>query len=52
MKLKLNGFENEIEFEEETVNVISVNNVECFRNIISSINSKILGEEINEKYSY
>ena len=50
MKLKLNGFENEIEFEEETVNVISVNNVECFRNIISSINSKILGEEINEVF--
>ena len=38
MKLKLNGFENEIEFEE------------CFRNIISSINSKILGEEINEVF--
>ena len=50
MKLKLNGFENEIEFEEEMVNVISVNNVECFRNIISSINSKILGEEINEVF--
>lgn len=50
MKLKLNGFENEIEFEEETVNVISVNNVECFRNIITSINSKILGEEINEVF--
>ncbi len=50
MKLKLNGFENEIEFEEETVNVISVNNVECFRNIISSINSKILGVEINEVF--
>lgn len=50
MKLKLNGFENEIEFEEEMVNVISVNNVECFRNIITSINSKILGEEINEVF--
>ena len=48
MKLKINGFENEIQFDEEYINVLTVNNSKCFSHIIGILNDKINGIESNE----
>lgn len=48
MKLKINGFESEFDFDEEHVNVLVVKQPKCFANIIGKINEKITGNENNE----
>ena len=48
MKLKLNGFSNEIKLKKNCVNVLSIKNQKLFTNIISMINDKINGIESNE----
>ena len=48
MKLKINGFENEIQFDEEHINVLTINNSKCFSHIIGILNDKINGIESNE----
>ena len=48
MKLKINGFDNEILFDEQSVNVLTIKNPKCFSNIIGIINDKINGIESNE----
>ena len=48
MKLKINGFENEIQFDEEHINALTINNSKCFSHIIGILNDKINGIESNE----
>lgn len=48
MKLKINGFENEIKFESGNIYVIEINNPKCFSNILQIINDKINGLESSE----
>lgn len=48
MKLKINGFDNEIIFDEQHVNVLIIENTKCFTNIVGIINDKINGIESNE----
>ena len=50
MKLKINGFENEIEFNEGEVNVLEIENAKCFSHIIEVLNAKINGVESNEMF--
>ena len=37
MKLKINGFENEIVFDGESVNVLDIKDKECFKHILEII---------------
>lgn len=48
MKLKINGFENEIIFDDETVNILSIKDAKCFSHIIDILNNKMNGIESNE----
>ncbi len=48
MKLKINGFENEILLNNENVNLIAIKDTKCFSHIIEIINNKINGIESNE----
>lgn len=48
MKLKINGFDNEIIFDEENINVLLIEDVKCFSHIIEVLNDKINGIESNE----
>ena len=48
MKLKINGFENDIMFDEDYINVLTIKDTKCFSNIISMLNDKINGIESNE----
>lgn len=48
MKLKINGFENEIIFNNTDINIIRINNAKCFTHIIDVLNQKINGYENNE----
>lgn len=48
MKLKINGFENEILFTEENVNILTIKNTKCFSHILQILNDKINGSESNE----
>lgn len=48
MKLKINGFENEIIFDDDYVNVLSIVTPKCFSHILEVINNKINGIESNE----
>ena len=48
MKLKINGFENEIIFNEESVNILTIKNAKCFSHILQILNDKINGLESNE----
>lgn len=48
MKLRINGFENEIIFEEKNINILHIKNPKCFEHIIDIINQKIIGLENNE----
>lgn len=50
MKLKINGFDNEIIFDEENVNVLLIEDVKCFFHIIEVLNNKIKGIESNEVF--
>ncbi len=46
MKLKINGFTNELEFYEDKVNILAINDTKCFTNIIQKLNNKI--EDIDD----
>lgn len=48
MKLKINGFENEIIFDSEHINILTITNPQCFSHIIQVINDKSNGVESNE----
>ena len=48
MKLKINGFENEILFTEKNVNILTIKNTKCFSHILQILNDKINGSESNE----
>lgn len=48
MKLKINGIENEIIFNENCVNVLSITNPKFFYHILEVINNKINGIKSNE----
>lgn len=48
MRLKINGFENEFEFDDEHINILTVKEIKCFTHIIEIINEKILGVKNNE----
>lgn len=50
MKLRINGFDNEIMFNEECINVLTIENAKCFSNIIGILNDKINGMESNEMF--
>lgn len=50
MKLKINGFENEIQFDNESVNVLEIKSPKCFSHIINVLNDKINGIESNEVF--
>lgn len=48
MKLKINGFENELIFDHENINILVIDNPQCFSHIIQLINDKSNGIESNE----
>lgn len=48
MKLRINGFDNELIFKEGCINVLVIKDTKCFSNIIGVINDKINGIESNE----
>lgn len=48
MKLRINGFENEIKLNNESINILQISNPQCFTHIIEIINQKINGIETNE----
>lgn len=48
MKLKINGFENEILFTDENVNILTIKDTKCFSHILQILNDKINGQESNE----
>ena len=43
MKLKINGFSNEMEFKEDKVSVLVIKDTKCFTNIIQKLNDEIEG---------
>lgn len=48
MKLRINGFENEIQFDDNNVNVLEIFDAKCFEHIIEVLNEKINEIENNE----
>lgn len=48
MKLKINGFENEIAFDQEYINILEIKNSQCFSHIIEILNEKINGFDSDE----
>lgn len=48
MKLKINGFENDIIFDDEHINTLEVNDSKLFSHIIELLNNKVNGFESNE----
>ena len=50
MKLRLNGFENEIIFDNENINVLQIEDAKCYTHIIGILNQKINGYENNEMF--
>lgn len=48
MKLKINGFNNEIIFNDENINILEIKDSKCFTHIIEILNEKINGIESNE----
>lgn len=48
MKLRLNGFENEVIFDNEIINVLQIEDAKCYTHIIDILNQKINGYENNE----
>lgn len=50
MILRINGFENEITFNNENVHILCINDVKCFSHIIEIINDKLNGIESNELF--
>ena len=52
MKLRINGFENEMIFTDDSVNILEVNNTNCYTHIIETIINKINGIESNELFLF
>lgn len=50
MKLRINGFENEVLFEDEKINILEIVDVKCFSHIIEVLNEKVNGIESNEMF--
>lgn len=48
MKLKINGFTNELEFYNDKVSVLAIKDTKCFTNTIQEINDEIKGIESDE----
>ena len=48
MKLRINGFENEIEFNQDNVNILEIKDVKCFSHLLEILNEKINGLESKE----
>lgn len=48
MKLKINGFENEIVFDQENINILEIKDSQCFSHIIEILNEKINGLDSDE----
>lgn len=48
MKLKINGFANELKFYDDKINILCIKDTKCFTNIIQKINNKIEGIENEE----
>lgn len=48
MKLRINGFENELKFDDEHVNLLTIKNAKCFSHILEILNQKINGLENEE----
>lgn len=48
MKLRINGFENEIEFNQDKVNVLQIKDAKCFSHMLEILNEKINGAESEE----
>ena len=48
MKLKINGFNNDINFSDDNVNILEIKDTKCFTHIIETINDIINGHESNE----
>ena len=48
MKIKINGFTNELKFDESQISIISIKDTKTFTNIIQKLNDKIEGIENNE----
>ncbi len=50
MKLKINGFMNELDFIENKVNILEIKDTKCFTNTIQKINDKIEGIDVDDIY--
>lgn len=48
MKLRINGFNNDINFSDDNVNILEIKDTKCFTHIIETINEIINGYESNE----
>lgn len=48
MKIKIFGLDNDLELKADNVNIISINDVKMFSNVVKIINNKINGIEENE----
>ena len=48
MKLKINGFDTKIDFNNENINILVIKDTRCFSHIIETINNIINGEESTE----
>lgn len=48
MKLKINGFENQIDFNQDKINILEISDSKCFTHILQVINDKMNGIESNE----
>lgn len=48
MKLRINGFNNYINFSDDNVNILEIKDTKCFTHIIETINDIINGYESNE----
>lgn len=48
MKLRINGFNNDINFSDDNVNILEIKDTKCFTHIIETINDIINGYESNE----
>ena len=48
MKLKINGFDTKIDFNNENINILVIKDTRCFSHIIEIINNIINGEESTE----
>ena len=48
MKLRINGFNNEVLFDEECVHILTIKDSKCFSHLIGILNDKINGLESNE----